>query len=107
MNQAKNNIENTEKELAALKKLMAKKPEQLELPLENPNDNIILFPVPENSPINNWYKANVKKFKNKNFASADELGPYLTEFYSEKQLRNMTEKDLIKALDELLEAGVL
>ena len=86
---------------------ISKRPTQLELPLDNPNDNIILFPVPENSPINNWYKTNIKNFKNKRLASADDLGPYLSQYYSKKQLSNMSEKEILSALDELLEAGVL
>ena len=87
--------------------LAKKKPEQLELPLDDPNDNVIEFPLKPGSPILQWYKANVERFKNPDFASADQLGPYLTQYYSEKQLSKMTEKDILKALDELLEAGVL
>ena len=37
------------------------KPEQLELPLDNPNDNILNFPIKPNMPIYNWFKSEVKK----------------------------------------------
>ena len=43
------------------------KPEQLELPLDNPNDNILNFPIKPNMPIYNWFKSEVKK--GKKFAS--------------------------------------
>ena len=32
---------------------------------ENKPSNIIPFPVPEDSPLNNWHKANRDKYKNK------------------------------------------
>ena len=36
---------------------------------ENKPSNIIPFPVPEDSPLNNWHKANRDKYKNKKIAS--------------------------------------
>ncbi|MBL6758860.1 MAG: hypothetical protein ISQ17_03825 [Pelagibacteraceae bacterium] len=75
-----------------IKDLVTSKPVQLELPLDNPNEkeNVIPFPYKPGSPILDWYKTNKDKFQR--VASVEELGPFLTQFYSEKELLNMNDK---------------
>ena len=80
-------------------------PVQLELPLDNPNDNIINFPIKPDTPIFNWYKANKKEFKK--VASIDDIGPFLTKFVSEKELRKMNESEVESLLPDLLDRGLL
>ena len=65
-------------------------------------NNVVPFPVPEDSQLSNWYKANKGKFKNKQIASIDDLAPYLTNFYTEKQLMQMSEEEIKNILQELL-----
>lgn len=69
--------------------------------------NVIPFPVPEDSPLNNWHKANKDKYKNKKIASVEDLAPYLTNFYSEKQLMQMSEEEIKNILQELLDKGMI
>ena len=52
-------------------------------------------------------KGKSNKDKTINVASVDELGPFLTRFYSEKQLLQMDEKQIESILQDLLEKGVL
>ena len=80
-------------------------PVQLELPLDNPNDNIINFTIKPDTPIFNWYKANKKEFKK--VASIDDIGPYLSKFISEKELRKMNETEVEGLLQDLLDRGLL
>ncbi len=82
-------------------------PVQLELPLEDPNNNIVPFTPKPGSPILEWYKANKDKITNKEVKLIDDLGPFLSKYYSEKQLRNMDEKTIEGLLQELLDAGEL
>ena len=90
-----------------IKDLRARKPVQLELPLDNPNEdkNVIPFPYKPGSPILDWYKTNKDKFQR--VASVEELGPFLTQFYSEKELLNMNDKAIELLLQDLLDKGVL
>ena len=90
----KNNIEkaitydNTKVALDELKNLMAKRDEQLEFPFEKPqSEEIIEFKPKPGSPILEWYKSNKDQIKN--IASVDEIAPFLSQFYSEKQLLQM------------------
>tara|TARA_A100001015_G_C14599418_1_gene559848 strand:- start:40 stop:381 length:342 start_codon:yes stop_codon:yes gene_type:complete len=90
-----------------IKDLVTSKPVQLELPLDNPNEkeNVIPFPYKPGSPILDWYKTNKDKFQR--VASVEELGPFLTQFYSEKELLNMNDKAIELLLQDLLDKGVL
>jgi hypothetical protein len=72
-----------------------------------PNNNVIQFPVPEDSPLNNWHKANRDKYKNKKIASVEDLAPYLTNFYSEKELLQMSEEEIKNILQDLLDKGLI
>ena len=81
------------------------KPEQLELPLDNPNDNILNFPIKPEMPIYNWFKSEVKK--GKKFASKDDLAGYLSKYYSQKQLDKMSEAEILEKINELVEQGAL
>jgi len=72
----------------------------------NPN-NVVPFPVPEDSPLSNWYKANKGKFKNKQIASIDDLAPYLTNFISEEKLLQMSEQEIEILLQDLLDRGLI
>ena len=74
---------------------------------ENKPSNIIPFPVPEDSPLNNWHKANGDKYKNKKIASVEDLAPYLTNFYSEKELLQMSEEEIKNILQDLLDKGLI
>tara|TARA_R110002012_G_scaffold162120_1_gene324418 strand:- start:43 stop:384 length:342 start_codon:yes stop_codon:yes gene_type:complete len=90
-----------------IKDLKARKPVQLELPLDNPNEdkNVIPFPYKPGSPILEWWKAS--KDKVTQVASIDDLAPFLSQFYSQKQLLEMSETEIEKALQDLLDKGVL
>ena len=55
-------------------------------------------------PLYDWYKSN-KEFKQ--VASIDDIGPFLTKYYSEKQLRGMSEKEVESLLQDLLDRGLL
>ena len=88
-----------------IKDLVARKPVQLELPLDNPNDNVIPFPYKPGSPILEWWKAS--KDKVTQVASIDDLAPFLSQYYSQKQLLEMSETEIEKALQDLLDKGVL
>ena len=81
------------------------KPEQLELPLDNPNDNILNFPIKPNMPIYNWFKSEVKK--GKKFASKDDLAGYLSKYYSQKQIEKMSEEEVLQKINDLVEQGAL
>jgi len=70
-------------------------------------NNVIQFPVPEDSPLANWYKANKGKFKNKQIASIDDLAPYLTNFISEEKLLQMSEQEIEILLQDLLDKGII
>ena len=61
--------------------------------------------VHEIKPIFNWYKANKKEFKK--VASIDDIGPFLTKFVSEKELRKMNESEVESLLQDLLDRGLL
>ena len=76
-------------------------PEQLELPLDNPNDNILNFPIKPNMPIYNWFKSEVKK--GKKFASKDDLAGYLSKYYSQKQIEKMSEEEVLQKINDLVE----
>jgi hypothetical protein len=56
-------------------------------------------------PLYDWYKSNKKEFKQ--VASIDDIGPFLTKFVSEKQLRKMSEGEVESLLQDLLEKGLL
>jgi len=89
-----------------IKNLVARKPIQLELPLEEPDTaTIINFPLKPGSPILDWYKTSKDKFKQ--VVSVDDLAPFLSQFYSQKELLNMTELEVEHALQDLLDKGVL
>ena len=77
---------------------------QLELPLDNPNDNIINLTdyLKPSSPIFDWYKGKLEKGENIKMASIDDIAPYLSKFYSEKQLDGMSEKEMLEKLEELI-----
>ena len=81
------------------------KPEQLELPLDNPNDNILNFPIKPNMPIYNWFKSEIKK--GKKFASKDDLAGYLSKYYSQKQIEKMSEEEVLQKINDLVEQGAL
>ena len=70
-------------------------------------NNVVPFPVPEDSPLSNWYKANKGKFKNKQIASIDDLAPYLTNFISEEKLLQMSEQEIEILLQDLLDRGLI
>jgi hypothetical protein len=70
-------------------------------------NNVVPFPVPEDSPLSNWHKANKGKYKNKKIASVEDLAPYLTNFYTEKQLMQMSEEEIKNILQELLNKGLI
>lgn len=90
------------------KKISSNEPTQLELPLDNPNSNVIPFPFNDQMPIiNSWWKANKKKIKNKQIVSVDDLGPYLTNFFDEKKLLQMSEQEIEALLQDLLEKGLI
>ena len=90
-----------------IKDLVTSRPVQLELPLDNPNEkeNVIPFPYKPGSPILEWWKAS--KDKVTQVASIDDLAPFLSQFYSQKQLLEMSETEIEKALQDLLDKGVL
>ena len=71
---------------------------------EKPN-NVINFPIKPGMPLYDWYKSNKKEFKQ--VASIDDIGPFLTKFVSEKQLRKMSEGEVESLLQDLLEKGLL
>jgi len=71
---------------------------------EKPN-NVINFPIKPGMPLYDWYKSNKKEFKQ--VASIDDIGPFLTKYYSEKQLRGMSEKEVESLLQDLLDRGLL
>ena len=102
----KNNIENSEKELKEIKQLLAKQT-QPELPFEKPKPSaeIIQFKPKPGSPILEWWKTH--KDETNNLASVDDIAPFLSQFYSERQLLEMDEKELENVLQDLLEKGVL
>jgi hypothetical protein len=56
-------------------------------------------------PLYDWYKSNKDSFKQ--VASIDDIGPFLTKYYSEKQLRGMSEKEVESLLQDLLDRGLL
>ena len=87
-----------------IKTLSAKKAEQLELPL---GDNIIPFPYKPGSPILEWWYKSKGKIKNKQIVSIDDLAPYLSNFFSQKQLSSMTEEEMQIRLQQLLEQGLI
>ena len=82
-------------------------PVQLEVPLDDRNNNIVPFTPKPGSPILEWYKANKDKITNKEVKYIDDIGPFLSKYYSEKQLKDMDEKTIEGLLQELLNAGVL
>ena len=49
--------------------------------------------------------ANKKDFKQ--VASIDDIGPFLTKFVSEKELRKMNESEVESLLQDLLDRGLL
>ena len=54
-------------------------------------------------PLYDWYKS-TKELKQ--VASIDDIGPFLTKYYSEKQLRGMSEKEVESLLQDLLDRGL-
>ena len=74
-------------------------------PEEEKPTNVVPFPIKPGTPLDQWWKSN--KDKTINVASVDELGPFLTRFYSEKQLLQMDERQIESILQDLLEKGVL
>ena len=56
-------------------------------------------------PLYDLYKSNKDSFKQ--VASIDDIGPFLTKYYSEKQLRGMSEKEVESLLQDLLDRGLL
>ena len=109
-------INNTDKKISypsresvrqGIENLLAKKPTQLELPFSKPKPTaeIIEFKPKPGSPILEWWKAN--KDKTMNLASVEDLGPFLSKFYSEKQLLEMDDDEIEILLQDLLEKGVL
>ena len=67
--------------------------------------NVINFPIKPGTPLYDWYKSNKDSFKK--VASIDDVGPFLSKFYSEKQLRGMSEKEVESLLQDLLDRGLL
>ena len=85
-------------------------PVQLELPLEQkPSAEIInlLDYLKPNSPIFEWWKSKADNGENIKMASVDDIAPYLSKFFSAKQLEAMTEKEMLDKLQELIEAKQL
>ena len=68
-------------------------------------NNVLNFPIKPNMPLYDWYKSNKKEFKQ--VASIDDIGPFLTKFVSEKQLRKMSESEVENLLQDLLDRGLL
>ena len=79
--------------------------EGLEILKNNPNDNILNFPIKPNMPIYNWFKSEVKK--GKKFASKDDLAGYLSKYYSQKQIEKMSEEEVLQKINDLVEQGAL
>jgi len=80
------------------------KPEE-EKPKPKPQSNVIPFPIKPGMPLYEWWKTN--KDKTMYVASVEELGPFLTKFYSEKQLLDMDDNQIETILQDLLEKGLL
>jgi len=81
-------------------------PVQLEFDFEeNPGAEIIDFNqyVKPGMPIYEWWRSKAKTKENIKLASVDDIAPYLSEFFSQKQLNEMTEPEMLKKLEELLE----
>jgi len=70
-----------------------------------PQSNVIPFPIKPGMPLYEWWKTN--KDKTMYVASVEELGPFLTKFYSEKQLLDMDDNQIETILQDLLEKGLL
>ena len=68
-------------------------------------NNVLNFSIKPNMPLYDWYKSNKKEFKQ--VASIDDIGPFLTKFVSEKQLRKMSESEVENLLQDLLDRGLL
>tara|TARA_B100000029_G_scaffold114628_1_gene107141 strand:+ start:2291 stop:2581 length:291 start_codon:yes stop_codon:yes gene_type:complete len=79
---------------------------QLELPLDNPNQNIINFPIKPGMPFYEWYKSK-KKDAGMKLASKDDLAGFLSRFFSQKQIQEMSEQEIEDKLQELIEQGVI
>ena len=80
------------------------KPEE-QKPKPKPQSNVIQFPIKPGMPLYEWWKTN--KDKTMYVASAEELGPFLTKFYSEKQILDMDDNQIETILQDLLEKGLL
>ena len=72
---------------------------------DKPKPNVIEFPIKPGMPLHDWYKSNKDSFTK--VASVEELGPFLTKYYSEKELRKMTDEEIESLLQDLLEKGLL
>ncbi|MDA1338252.1 MAG: hypothetical protein O2871_02720 [bacterium] len=99
-----------------IKKLKEGGPVQLEFdfdkpkPKPKPSNNILNFPIPSGSPIDLWFKKTNKEFtieSKKELASVDDVAPYLSKFYSERQIKAMSEAEMLEKLQELIDKGVI
>ena len=80
-------------------------PTTQEKPKPKPQSNVIPFPIKPGMPLYEWWKTN--KDKTMYVASVEDLGPFLTKFYSEKQLLDMDDNQIETILQDLLEKGLL
>ena len=79
-------------------------------PIKPKPNNILNFPIPSGSPIDLWWLKTNKEFtkeSKKELASIDDLAPYLSKFYSEKQINAMSEAEMLEKLQDLIDKGVI
>jgi hypothetical protein len=94
-----------------IKKLKEGGPVQLEFDFDKPKakpkpGSVISFPIPSNSPLGNWWQK-VSKENKKEIASVDDVAPYLSKYFSTKELEAMSEAEMLQKLQELIEKGVI
>ena len=87
------------------KKLKVGGPVEEDKPKPKPN-NVITFPVPANSPLGTWWLKTSKE-KKKEIASVDDVAPYLSKYFSTKELEAMSEAEMLQKLQELIDKGVI
>ena len=95
------------------KRIRMAKGTQLELPLEfaedkpKPSATILQFEIKPGMPIYDWYKSKKEEKGIMEIASKKDLAGFLTNFFSEKQIEEMSEKEFEKSLQELIDQGVI
>ena len=93
------------------KRIRMAKGTQLELTLEfsepKPSATILQFEIKPGMPIYDWYKSKKEEKGIMEIASKKDLAGFLTNFFSEKQIEEMSEKEFEKALQELIDQGVI